>query len=39
MFQACVCPLLVQLHKYPSDGANGGSWSVNVVLRAPVMGR
>jgi hypothetical protein len=37
MFQACVCPLLVQPHKYPSDGVNRGSRSANVVLRAPVM--
>ena len=32
-----MCPLLVQLHKYPSDGANGDPWSANVVLRAPVL--
>ena len=37
MFQACVCPFLVQFHKYPSDGANGDPWSANVVLRAPVL--
>ena len=37
MFQACVCPFLVQFHKYPSDGANGDPWSANVVLEAPVL--